>query len=165
MHDQPVQVCALFQLQGCVELSNPRAGSTKNTPGPGQYSPREQLNPAGSYFLSKYHSFGTRTFYHYDRDTLKLPESARSKLPSLRRRLLTDIFFAFAADCLVTPGPGSYRLPSDFGFYESRQKYGEDYSSVPATARMHRSTGLPQENGRMSRSGSQPGIQARQQEL
>ena len=56
-------------------------------------------------------------------------------------------------------------MPSDFGFYESRQKYGEDYSSVPATARMHRTTGLPESNERMSRSGSQPGIPARQQEL
>ena len=52
--------------------------SNKNSPGPGEYSPREQLNPAGSYFVSKYQSFGTRTFYHFDRDTLRLPENARS---------------------------------------------------------------------------------------
>jgi hypothetical protein len=39
-----------------------------------------------------------RTHYHYDRRTL-------------------------AGDVKIgTPGPGSYRLPSDFGFYESKNK-------------------------------------------
>ena len=39
-----------------------------------------------------------RTHYHFDRNTLG---QGKSK---------------------ATPGPGQYRLPSDFGYYESKQK-------------------------------------------
>lgn len=39
-----------------------------------------------------------RTHYHFDRNTLNLGEKQG------------------------TPGPGSYRAPSDFGFYESKKQ-------------------------------------------
>jgi hypothetical protein len=53
------------------------------------------MNKDGSYFVSKFRSSMCRTHYHSKRSTL---ERAR----------------------LDTPGPGSYRLPSDFGYYESK---------------------------------------------
>jgi len=64
-------------------------------PGPGQYSPKGEMSKEGSYFLSKLRSSQCRSHYHADRATL------------LTQRL-------------ATPGPGSYRLPSDFGYYEAK---------------------------------------------
>lgn len=56
------------------------------------------MTPKGEYFVSKLKNSGCRTHYHFDRSTKLTP-------------------FATA-----TPGPGSYRLPSDFGHYESKNK-------------------------------------------
>lgn len=64
-------------------------------PGPGSYTPKGELNGDGQYFASKLRSNGQRTFYHHDRDTM-------------------------SGNRIKTPGPGEYRLPSDFGFYESK---------------------------------------------
>jgi len=69
---------------------------TKQFPGPGYYAPKEGLNENGEYFVSKYKSSNCRTFSHCDRNAL---------------RATTSNF---------VPGPGSYRLPSDFGYYESK---------------------------------------------
>ena len=81
-----------------------RFGSTENPskkgPGPGQYSPRMDMSKTGTYFYSKWAGSGTRTFYHSNRQTIKLPTCAN-----------------------LTPGPGSYRIPSEFGQYESRQAH------------------------------------------
>ena len=55
------------------------------------------MNKTGSYFVSKFMSSMCRTHYHFDRATL-------------------------AGQKLATPGPGNYRLPSDFGYYESKKK-------------------------------------------
>lgn len=63
------------------------------TPGPGQYSPRTDLAKTGQYFLSKFKSPGTTSLYHSKRETMKMPKSDR-----------------------FGPGPGSYILPSDFGY-------------------------------------------------
>ena len=72
---------------------------SKQVPGPGQYSPRLEMTSTGEYFYSKYQSAGTRTFYHSNRKTIQLPDNAS------------------------TPGPGSYKQPSEFGYYESRKKF------------------------------------------
>lgn len=61
-------------------------------PGPGAYHPKDGLSGDGSYFLSNISSSQCRTF------------GRSSRSVSARR--------------LQTPGPGSYRLPSDFGFYD-----------------------------------------------
>lgn len=68
-------------------------------PGPGTYNPDGGMNKTGSYFLSKFMSSLCRTHYHYDRNTLLVGKSVQ------------------------TPGPGNYRLPSDFGYYEAKKKY------------------------------------------
>jgi len=68
-----------------------------NLPGPAEYTPGITIANTNGQFISKIPTPAGRTFYHFDRDTLKLPTSAR-----------------------MTPGPGNYRLPSDFGHYESK---------------------------------------------
>lgn len=70
----------------------------KLVPGPGTYDPNVGLNKTGSYFLSKFMSSMCRTHYHSDRNTILTKN-------------------------ISTPGPGNYRLPSDFGYYESKKNY------------------------------------------
>lgn len=67
-------------------------------PGPGTYKPKFEMAPNGDYFVSTYKSSMCRTF----------STSARESSP--------------AKKALDVPGPGSYRLPSEFGYYESRHK-------------------------------------------
>jgi len=64
-------------------------------PGPGTYEPGTTISKDGSYFVSKFQASLCRTFSH-----------------SMRKN-------ASMANVSSTPGPGSYRLPSDFGHYES----------------------------------------------
>ena len=52
--------------------------------------------------VSKHLNSLCRTFYHHNRNQLQLISDAATKTP--------------------TPGPGEYRLPSDFGYYESKDK-------------------------------------------
>ncbi len=66
-------------------------------PGPAEYNAKFSVSNTGGQFLSKIPTPAGRTFYHFDRDTLKIPTTARNN-----------------------PGPGYYRLPSDFGYYESK---------------------------------------------
>jgi hypothetical protein len=64
-------------------------------PGPGTYDNPQSLNPDGSYFVSKFKSSFCRTFSH-----------------GMRKDASNPSFVG-------TPGPGSYKLPSEFGHYES----------------------------------------------
>lgn len=70
---------------------------SKFIPGPGHYTPSSSITKNGDYFVSKFGSSKCRTFYHCDRSTMNLN---RTKLG--------------------TPGPGSYRIPSEFGHYKSK---------------------------------------------
>ena len=56
------------------------------------------MNKNGSYFVSKFLGSMCRTHYHFYRNTLTNVKS------------------------VATPGPGNYRLPSDFGYYEAKKK-------------------------------------------
>ena len=67
-------------------------------PGSGSYNPQNDLSNEGKYVLSKNQSAGKRKFL-------------------LGRRLS---FTEFSAKRSQTPGPGSYRLPSDFGHYDEK---------------------------------------------
>merc|ERR1711879_212193 len=67
-----------------------RAG---NEPGPGQYDTKLGLKPGGFYYISKYKS-------------------------NLARSFGTSGNRAISTDRRDVPGPGSYRIPSDFGYYE-----------------------------------------------
>ena len=68
-------------------------------PGPGAYdaSEHQDISPQGRYCLSSLHNCLSRSF----------GTSQRSDL-SLNRR---------------TPGPGNYRVPSEFGYYASRKQH------------------------------------------
>eukprot|EP00828_Plagiopyla_frontata_P015215 TRINITY_DN1977_c0_g1_i2.p4 TRINITY_DN1977_c0_g1~~TRINITY_DN1977_c0_g1_i2.p4 ORF type:complete len:162 (-),score=20.31 TRINITY_DN1977_c0_g1_i2:81-566(-) len=64
-------------------------------PGPGMYNPKNDIEKGGEYVLSKYQSNLGKTMPHCYRKNPKLTNQE-------------------------TPGPGSYRLPSEFGFYEDK---------------------------------------------
>jgi len=67
----------------------------KTEPGPGQYDLKTGINTTGAYFVSKFKSNIARSFGHSMRKNASV-------------NTLKD-----------TPGPGSYRLPSEFGHYEA----------------------------------------------
>ena len=48
---------------------------------------------------------------------------------------------------LQTPGPGNYRLPSDFGYYESKKKEANNTGFRTAGPGMGRSASQPALNG------------------
>lgn len=50
-----------------------------NWPGPAEYTPKMEIANTAGQFISKVPTPAGRTFYHFDRDTLALPNSARSK--------------------------------------------------------------------------------------
>mmetsp|Transcript_6729 Transcript_6729/g.11989 ORF Transcript_6729/g.11989 Transcript_6729/m.11989 type:complete len:291 (+) Transcript_6729:201-1073(+) len=81
---------------------------TLKNPGPGKYSPNLEIQANGTYFLSKFKSSMCRTFPHSPRSSHK---TARS---------------------IDTPGPGSYRLPSDFGYYDSKNVARPNTQSLPS---------------------------------
>jgi len=64
-------------------------------PGPGSYDNPATITDNGSYYVSKFRSSFCRTFSHSMRKNLALPNTINN------------------------PGPGSYKLPSEFGHYES----------------------------------------------
>jgi hypothetical protein len=65
------------------------------------------MTPAGDYFVSTYKSSACRTF----------STSARDSSP--------------AKHALDVPGPGSYRLPSEFGYYETKRMRSDNAASMP----------------------------------
>ena len=84
----------------------------KSVPGPGQYETLLGMNKTGSYFISKFMSSMCRTHYHSERNTM------------LGKKTNVN-----------SPGPGNYRLPSDFGYYEAKKKFGD----APSATTVHMS--------------------------
>ncbi|EAR85445.1 sperm-tail PG-rich repeat protein (macronuclear) [Tetrahymena thermophila SB210] len=88
-----------YKSSGCISFSPSSSqrfpkSSADQTPGPGTYKPIVSINPDGRYFVSKFKSSNSRSFTHSKRITNGVSQ--------------------------FTPGPGSYRLPSEFGYYESK---------------------------------------------
>ncbi|CAD8195647.1 unnamed protein product [Paramecium pentaurelia] len=83
-----------YRNSGAIVLVPPRTHSERkvkdNTPGPGSYKQIGNINPLGTYFCSK---FGA---------------SKCNKFPRAQRSM-SDHHNS-------SPGPGTYKLPSDFGF-------------------------------------------------
>lgn len=74
--------------------------SQEKYPGPDSYSVQGiDLSPKGKYISSKLHNCLTSTFHGSERK--------------------------FLGNKTITPGPGNYRLPSDFGYYDSAKKFEE----------------------------------------
>lgn len=74
------------------------------TPGPGQYSPKTEISKTGEYFLSRFKNTGAAALYKSRRETLNVMKDTR-----------------------YGPGPGSYLLPSDFGYPFSAHKSGKKH--------------------------------------
>jgi hypothetical protein len=79
--------------------------STTDFPGPGTYQPKNDLPSDGNYVLSKNKSARKRSFLLGCRTSFvdEMPKRAQSK---------QYIYLA--------PGPGTYRVPSDFGHYDEK---------------------------------------------
>lgn len=111
-------------------------------PGPGQYPVTFALSQNGTYFLSKYKSSMVRNFSrledrcktadnrvpgpgHYDTSKIDLSPNGKYSISKILN-CTTRKFDGFAArgdiiDKKETPGPGNYRLPSEFGHYLSKK--------------------------------------------
>ena len=66
-------------------------------PGPGQYETKPSLNKEGSYFISRFQSSFSRKFGREQRNSITKSRT------------------------ISTPGPGTYRSPSEFGYYEAKE--------------------------------------------
>lgn len=76
-------------------------------PGPGHYPTVVSLDRNGVYFLSKFQSSGCRRFGRESRASVSTRGSQ-----------------------LNTPGPGSYRAPSEFGYYQAKNSLVEEHQRV-----------------------------------
>ena len=92
---------SLFNPKRSQRFKDLKENKTISSPGPGQYSPKNEMTSKdGNYFVSNFKSNGVRTFYHTNRMTMEVAKEKK-----------------------MIPGPGMYKLPSDFGYYEDRTKY------------------------------------------
>ena len=88
----------------CASTFNPRKSerfkyAANKVPGPGAYDLNQtNLSPDGKYFPSKFRSSLVRSFPHSLRKTVSMNS-------------LSNLYANSA------PGPGNYRLPSEFGHY------------------------------------------------
>jgi len=78
-----------------------KAKEIKLIPGPGQYDTKPSINTDGSYFISRFKSSLARRFGKEQREIER-------------------------SSALRTPGPGSYRAPSEFGHYRAQSKFVVD---------------------------------------
>ncbi|CAK86276.1 unnamed protein product (macronuclear) [Paramecium tetraurelia] len=91
-----------FRDSGAIILSPPKALSSRfspahqRTPGPGQYQHKGDIDPQGLYYCSKFADTKSTVF-----------TKAKRELTKIR---------------MESPGPGAYKLPSEFGFYEKSIK-------------------------------------------
>jgi hypothetical protein len=76
---------------------------TRGLPGPGSYTPSDIESTTNSYILSKHRNGGNVKFIKPRMDPL------RSKTPMNERTFMNRTG-------TITPGPGTYVLPSDFGY-------------------------------------------------
>jgi len=116
-----------FKNSGASSFAPPRSSRFPAThdgkyPAPGSYDLAPTISPKGSYYLSKFQSSMTRTFGHDKRSTTQTSMHG-------------------------VPGPGSYRIPSDFGYYESKHsKTAVDISIVKSPERTRNADTLPDEH-------------------
>jgi len=86
-------------------------------PSPDHYKPTGTISPSGYYFPSKFHSSKCRTFSREKREYYNCKGYS---------------YLWFYIDVEDQPGPGIYRAPSEFGYYESilREKHAsKDYNN------------------------------------
>jgi hypothetical protein len=112
-----------------------------DNPGPGSYDPRTNINQDGLYFVSTMKSSVTRKFGNPP------PKRSHTKNFSMNSQDLNRNQFE-------TPGPGSYRVNSEFGLYnlqndnEREKKYRSNGCSTPTSVHKKR----PKTSSAMNRS-------------
>jgi len=87
----------VFDPSRSKRFSDYPKNALKGSPGPGTYNPKTEISRNGDYFVTQYKSSLCRTFYHYNRDTMPVNNQKKT-----------------------IPGPGMYRLPSDFGYCDKK---------------------------------------------
>ncbi|CAD8202217.1 unnamed protein product [Paramecium octaurelia] len=119
---------------------------TKNVPGPGAYNSVQGIDSKGRYPISKFSNSCATLFNpprskrfdnkqyssdvpgpgNYKLDNIGIQKTGfypTSNLHSSKCRSFPhDIRKTYSVSSMQTPGPGQYRLPSDFGYYESKSK-------------------------------------------
>jgi hypothetical protein len=94
--------------------------NNRESPGPGAYEVKTTISRDGAQFISKFQSSKSIPF----------SKSERKLYPNIRDESKKDI---------EVPGPGAYRAPSEFGFYEapiSRDTISERSRSVSRLKRL-----------------------------
>ncbi|KAM3144344.1 hypothetical protein pb186bvf_003508 [Paramecium bursaria] len=133
------------------KLENDFMVLTKGVPGPGQYNPLPAINEKGRYPLSKYsNSCATiinparsKRFPKDFSSNLYAPAPGNYKIENATGMSKDGKYFvstlhssgvrSFPKEARRTgstgkertPAPGSYRLPSEFGYYEAKHKYNQ----------------------------------------
>jgi len=92
--------------RGKSRFDNTSMRTSAAIPGPGLYNLKLDLNMKGNYSFARYRNSGAPVFTKGKRDT-NLDTSVTRK----RKNHSTNF------SNIVTPGPGSYRMQSDFGYY------------------------------------------------
>ena len=82
-----------------ISPAKDRLNSSFDTPGPGAYEPKTGLSATGQYFVTKLRNVESRSF----------AKAVRPGFPVVQQ----------STNYTENPGPGAYRLVSDFGLYES----------------------------------------------
>jgi len=83
--------------------------TNQKNPAPGKYNRIDEINETGKYNLSKFKNSMCRSFSKADRNTMGININKKSAIP----------------------GPGNYRLPSEFGYYMSSTAQNESAKSLP----------------------------------
>lgn len=86
------------------------------------------MTKEGKYYIQKFTSSGARTFYHHNRQTMDNNSTAK-----------------------MSPGPGSYQMRSDFGFYES--KHAKKFSRTQTSFGKRRASQGSNKSGRNTARG------------
>ena len=92
--------CLLPQGQEIQQFWYKYKHAATDVPGPGNYKPQNDLSREGKYVLSRNKSAGKRA------------------IMDGRRQSFIDL----TKKSQFTPGPGSYRTPSDFGHYDNKRE-------------------------------------------
>lgn len=138
-----------YSFRQRTSQNDPLNAHTKYVPGPGAYPITPSITPDGKYFESKFRSSGALSFNparskRFPEQNKGLQNPGPGQYPlntgiskdgqyfvsgfksSKCRSFAHDVRRTFSQDNLRgAPGPGQYRIPSEFGYYESAQKLTE----------------------------------------
>ena len=94
-------------------------------PGPGNYDQRLNLNKTGNYSFYKWRNSGAPLFSKASRKVDLETSATRKSKCNFTYLQLT-----------VTPGPGTYRVQTEFGFYDPTENGANQSSSLNNSRRL-----------------------------